>query len=665
VLQFEKKSPSLPTQYQEFIHLSRYARWMEDEGRRESSWSETVSRWGGFWRRHLAEKFSDRLSAAAAGELVDRLEAAVLGTAVLPSMRTLMTAGPALERDHAAGYNCWYVAIDDQAAFAEVLYLLACGGGVGFSVERQYIKQLPLVAESMHEVATVITVEDSKIGWAVALRQLIAMLYVGQVPGWDVSGLRPAGARLKTFGGRASGPEPLVRLFKFAVALFKEVSRSYAAGERDAPRLTSLECHDLLCVVGDAIVSGGVRRSALISLSNVSDDRMRNAKNGGWRERAKWRELANNSAAYTERPGFEIFLKEMVTLYESYSGERGIFSRVAAQRKAAENGRRRATYLRDGEHRAYEYGTNPCGEIILRSCQPCNLSTTVIRAGDSFEDVREKVELATIIGTLQSTLTDFRFLRRKWRENAEEERLLGVSMTGIFDHPVLGDPELAPCWLRRLREHAVDVNSQVAEVLGIPASAAITTVKPEGTSSQMVDASSGMHPRHAPFYIRRVINDDRDPVTALLKEAGVPHEPVAGKEGVSTVFEFPMRAPAGAATRADVPALRQLEMYAVYREHWCEHNPSTTIYYRPGDFFSVSQWVWDNFDRVGGIALLPSDDHAYAQAPFEDIDEAEYLRRAAAMPPLDWSRLRELETEDGTNPQGTAACAGGACEANI
>lgn len=651
---------ALPTDYQGFIHLSRYSRWREKDGRRET-WPETVGRWGQFWRKHLRERFGGRLSAAAIDEMMSRLETRVLALDVMPSMRGLMTAGPALEQDHAAGYNCAYAGIDDQMAFAELLYLAACGCGNGFSVERQLTNRLPLVPETLRDCDTVIKVGDSKVGWAEALRQLVAMLFVGLVPGWDVSEVRLRGARLKTFGGRASGPEPLVALFKFVVATFRSaVARGHEEG---APtRLTSIECHDMICMTGECIVSGGVRRTALISLSNLSDDRMRDAKTGAWYEAHKFRALANNSAVYAGRPEFSVFFEELRALYQSKAGERGIFSRLAARRKVQESGRRQASRVVDGEEVQWEFGTNPCGEIILRSCQFCNLSEVVLRPGDSFEDVRAKVEVAAIIGTLQSTLTDFRFLRRAWKENCEEERLLGVSLTGIQDHPVLGDPREAGAWLTPLREHAIWTNAEVAQVLGINPSAAVTTVKPSGTVSQLVDSSSGIHPRWSPYYVRRVTNDDKDPVTALLKEAGVPYEAARGKEGVATIFEFPMKSPEGARLRGAVTALDQLELYRVYRDSWCEHNPSTTIYYRDADFFAVAQWVWENFDAIGGVSFLPSSEHVYPQAPYEEITREEYERRAAAMPKIDWARLREIEREDGTNPTAEPACAGGVCE---
>ncbi len=644
----------LPTAYQKFIHLSRYSRWRDADNRRET-WEETIKRWIDFWAKQLITKHGFTEDEAFA--LLAPIGQAIIDLDTMPSMRGLMTAGPALEKDHAAGYNCAYMAMDDQVAFAELLYLAACGTGDGFSVERQVITRLPRLPESIHPSSTTIVVEDSKVGWAAALRQLVAMLFVGQVPGWDVSQVRPRGARLKTFGGRASGPEPLVDLFKFTVAMFKN---AVADGQA---RLTSIQVHDLICNVGDCIVSGGVRRTALISLSNLSDDRMRDAKTGDWRRHAKWRELANNSAAYTERPDFRVFMNEMVSLYESYSGERGIFSRVAAQKKAAENGRRQVEYTdEDGKTKQHEYGTNPCGEIILRSMQFCNLSEVVLRPADTFEDVKRKVELATQIGTLQSTLTDFRFLRKAWKDNCDQERLLGVSLTGILDHPVLGDPKLAVEWLPQLREHAVAVNATLAARLGIPVSAAITTVKPSGTVSQLVDSSSGIHPRWSPYYIRRVKNSDTDPITQFLKSVGVPHEAVKGKEGLETVFAFPMKSPETARLRQNIKALDQLELYRVYHDHWCEHNPSTTIYYKDDDFFAVSQWIWENFDQIGGVSFLPGDDHVYPQAPYEEISKEEYEKLVAEMPAIDWSRLIDFEDEDHTQPNAEPACAGGVCE---
>lgn len=659
----------LATPYQEFIHLTRYSRWRDELNRRER-WPETVERWFQFWVWHLMVKFS--WTRGDAESFVKPLADAIQRLDVMPSMRSLMTAGQALEKDNMAAFNCSYVAEDDLMVFAEIMYILMCGGGNGYSVERQFVNQLPAIPESMHETETIIFVKDSRVGWAAAFRQLLAMLYAGQIPKWDVSKVRPKGARLKTFGGRASGPEPLVNLFKFAVSLFKTASER-GRKEGTTARLTSVECHDLTCKIADVVVSGGVRRSALISLSNLSDDRMRNAKNGEWWKLHKYREMANNSAAYTERPDFEVFLKEMVTLFESKSGERGIFSRVAALRKAQESMRRR-TVLQKGDYEwdrygktdqpgYFSYGTNPCGEIILRSAGLCNLSEVVLRSTDTLEDIRHKVKLATIIGTLQSTLTNFRFVRSVWQKNAEEERLLGVSLTGIMDHPFMCKvhPETRG-FLESLRTLAIQTNAEIADLLGIQHSAAITTVKPSGTVSQLVNSASGIHPRWAPYYIRRVENDDKDPVTQFLIEAGVPHEPKNGKEGISTVFEFPVQAPPGVPTRKQISAMDQLELYAMYRTHWCEHNPSTTIYYKDDDFLSVAQWVWSNFDSIGGISFLPGDDHVYPQAPYEDLTQEQYEKRLSAMPNIDWSNLAHFEKEDGTNPMGERSCVGGSCE---
>jgi ribonucleoside-triphosphate reductase (thioredoxin) len=639
---------SLPTPYQEFIHLSRYARWRDDLGRREM-WPETIQRWEDFWTSRLVDRFG--FSTNEAVDFVAPLSEAVLRLDVMPSMRSLMTAGPALDRDNVAGFNCAYVEIDDVMAFAEVMYNLMCGTGVGFSVERQCVKRLPEVPESLHDTPTVITVEDSKIGWCAAFRQLLSLLYVGQIPRWDLSHVRPKGSRLVTFGGRASGPEPLDDLFHFTVNLFKNAVLRYKID--DNVKLTSVECHDLVCKIADIVVVGGVRRSALISLSNLTDERMQNAKNGQWWQTHPWRQLANNSAAYTEKPDFDIFMKELFTMHESKAGERGIFSRVAAKKKAGENGRRDPNY---------EFGTNPCGEIILRSAGFCNLSEAVLRPDDSFEAIKNKVRIATIIGTLQSTLTDYRFLRLKWKKNAEEERLLGVSLTGIMDHPLLGQvSDTVGSILRELRQVTVDTNMKVAERLSIEPSAAITTVKPSGTVSQLVNSSSGIHPRYSPYYIRRVRQDAKDPLTQFLINAGVPHEAARGNES-HVIFEFPIKSPEASPDRKQVDARQQLALYAQYRENWCEHNPSTTIYYTNDDFFAVAQWIWENFDKVGGVSFLPSDDHMYPQAPYEEITKERFEELVAKMPVIDWSQLAAFEKEDSTNPSGERSCVGGACE---
>ena len=622
-------------QYQSFIHKSRYARWLDNEGRRET-WEETINRYIDFFveREQLNEKEALELFNA-----IHNME-------VMPSMRCMMTAGEALKRDNVAGFNCSYLHIDHPRAFDELMYVLMCGTGVGFSVERNFIAKLPEVAETFHKTSSTIVVSDSKLGWASAFRELIAMLYAGKLPEWDMSRVRPAGARLKTFGGRASGPEPLVDLFQFCVGVFQK-----AAGRK----LTSIECHDVCCKIADIVVVGGVRRSALISLSNLSDQRMSKAKSGQWWVDQGQRRLANNSVAYTEKPDFEAFLNEMKNLYESKSGERGLFSRVAAQKIAGRNGRRDATH---------DFGTNPCSEIILRSNEFCNLSEVVVRADDTLEVLKEKVRKATIIGTLQSTLTDFRYLRVRWKRNTEEEALLGVSLTGIMDHAVLGDannPELAT-WLEEMRNVSIKTNKDWAEKLGVNASAAITCVKPSGTVSQLVDSASGIHPRFSKHYIRRVRSDKKDPLAVYMEQAGFPVEQDVMSPS-SVVFSFPVKAPESSTCVKEVGAMEQLALWKTYQNHWCEHKPSVTVYYTDSEYFKVAQWIWDNFDLCSGISLLPTSDHVYQQAPYEDIDESQYESLVAAMPQnVDWEELSQFEKEDNTTGSQELACVGGACE---
>lgn len=624
---------NLPTSYQEYIHLSRYARWRDDLNRREQ-WPETIQRYCDFWHEKFGNKFP-----------YNRIQQAITNLQTMPSMRALMTAGTALDKDEIAGFNCSYLPIDHPRAFDEVLYILMCGTGVGFSVERQYIAKLPAVAEEMHPTDTTIMVRDSKIGWATAMRELVSLLYAGQIPSWDVSRVRAEGARLKTFGGRASGPTPLVNLFKYTIALFKR-----AAGRK----MTSLEVHDLVCKIADVVVVGGVRRSALISLSNLSDDRMRSAKSGQWWETEPHRALANNSAAYTERPDMERFLEEWMALIRSKSGERGIFNEQAAQLKAGENNRR------DPEQ---EFRTNPCGEIILPPQGLCNLSEVIIREDDTLDDLLEKIELATIIGTFQSTLTNFRYVREKWRRNAEEERLLGVSLTGIQDHPVLGQTsEETAEWLKAMKLKAVDVNAEWAERLGINPSAAITTVKPSGTVSQLVDSASGIHPRYARHYIRTVRADKRDPLAQFMRDQGFPVEDCAMKADTTDIFSFPMKAPDTATFRNDMSAVEQLEHYLMYKRHWCEHNPSITIYVHDDEWLTVGDWVYQHFDEIGGVSFLPHTDHVYMQAPYQEITEEEYNEALRAMPEVDWTKLYDYETEDTTVNTKELACAGGGCE---
>ena len=623
-------------QYQQFIHKSRYARWLPEQGRRET-WKETVQRYVDF--------FIEREQLVRDSQETQDIYNAIYNLEVMPSMRCMMTAGEALKRDNVAGFNCSYLHIDHPRAFDELMYVLMCGTGVGFSVERNFINQLPSIAETMHDTDTTIVVADSKMGWASAFRELISLLYAGKLPKWDMRKIRPAGARLKTFGGRASGPEPLDDLFKFTVNIFRK-----AAGRK----LTSLECHDVVCKVADIVVVGGVRRSALISLSNLSDQRMARAKAGAWWENEGQRRLANNSVAYTEKPDFEAFLSEMQTMYESKAGERGIFSRVAAQKMAARNGRR------DVEH---DFGTNPCSEIILRSNQFCNLSEVVVREDDDLDSLKRKVKIATIIGTLQATLTDFRYLRVRWKRNTEEECLLGVSLTGIMDHYLLSkaSPDLEK-WLKEMRDVSIDTNKEWAEKLGINQSVSITCVKPSGTVSQLVDSASGIHPRFSRQYIRRVRSDKKDPLALYMAGAGFPVENDVMSDS-SVVFSFPVKAPKTSVTVNEVGAMQQLELWKAYQYFWCEHKPSITIYYTDDEFLDVAQWIWKNFDMCSGVSLLPYSDHVYQQAPYEDINEEKYEELLTAMPKdIDWADLGNFETEDNTIGSQELACVGGACE---
>ena len=619
--------------YQQYIHKSRYARYLPDEQRRES-WEETVNRYLDFWVTQ------EKLTSKEAKDLYKQIHS----LEVMPSMRALMTAGEALSRDNVAGFNCSYLPIDHPKAFDEMMYVLMCGTGVGFSVERQYVSKLPEVAEEFYDTDTVIHVTDSKIGWAKAFRELIAMLYSGQVPKWDVSGVRPAGSALRTFGGRASGPEPLVDLFLFTVEVFRT-----AAGRR----LSSIECHDLCCKIAQIVVVGGVRRSALISLSNLTDDRIRRSKSGQWWVDNPQRGLANNSACYTEKPDFEAFLNEWQSLYESRSGERGVFSRVASQAQAARNGRR------DSE---VDFGTNPCSEIILRPYQFCNLSEVVIRSSDTLQGLRLKVRSAAVLGTLQATLTNFRYLRKIWKDNTEEEALLGVSLTGIMDHPVMsgrrGRAELQH-WLTQLKDEAIKTNSKWAKRLGINASTAITAVKPSGTVSQLVDSASGIHPRYAEQYIRRVRADARDPLCSVLEAAGVPVEEDVTSP-TTKVFSFPIRSPENAVVAPDMGAMEQLCLWETYQDHWCEHKPSMTCYYKDDEFLQVGQWLYNKFDKVSGISFLPYAEHTYQQAPYEPVDKETYEAMVKDFPTeIDWNVSEESDMTEGSQQ---LACTGNSCE---
>ena len=631
----------LPTSYQEFIHLSRYSRWLPEKERRET-WDETVARYFDFFTEHLNETHEYKLSKS----LRTELENAILSQKVMPSMRCLMTAGEALKRENIAGYNCSYVAVDKPSAFDEILYVLMNGTGVGFSVERQFVSQLPTIADEFHQTDTTIVVADSKLGWAKAMKELVGMLYVGQIPRWDLSKVRPAGAILKTFGGRASGPEPLESLFNFSVTIFQN-----AAGRK----LSSIEAHDIICKIAEIVVVGGVRRSALISLSNLSDDRMRAAKSGQWWNEQGQRALANNSACYQEKPEIGIFMDEWKSLYDSKSGERGIFNRISAQKQAEKNGRRESEHL---------FGTNPCSEIILRNREFCNLSEVVIRPTDTKESLLEKVRLATILGTFQSTLVNFKYVSSLWKKNCEEERLLGVSLTGIMDCKLTNGKDAGlEKLLNELREQAIKINEEFAKKIGINKSVAITCVKPSGTVSQLVNAASGIHARHNPYYVRTIRGDKKDPLTKMMIDIGFPVEDDVMNPSHTSVFSFPMKVDQGAVFRADMAALEQLELWLIYQKHWCEHKPSVTISVKEDEWLEVGAWVYKHFDYMSGVSFLPFSEHTYKQAPYQDCKKEEYEILLNKMPKnVEWDKLIEYEKTDMTVGVQELACSAGFCE---
>ena len=644
---------SLPTLYQEYIHLSRYARWLPDKKRRET-WGETVGRYFDFFQNHLKETNNYELTT----ELRKELEDSVLNIEALPSMRCLMTAGKALEKDNICGYNCSYVPIDDPRAFDEILYILMNGTGVGFSVERQYINKLPEVPETLHATDTTIVVADSKLGWAKSTKELISLLYGGLIPKWNLDKVRAAGTPLKTFGGRASGPEPLERLFKFLVMTFQN-----AKGRK----LTSLECHDVVCKIAEIVVVGGVRRSALISLSNLSDDRMRVAKNGQWWELNPQRALANNSAIYTEKPDMGIFMKEWLSLYDSKSGERGMMNREAMQKQAAKNGRRKWEKI--------EFGSNPCSEIILRPNQFCNLSEVVVRETDTFETLKRKIRLATILGTFQSTLVNFRYLRKRWIDNTAEERLCGVSLTGIFSNSILNGKSKdfenrgfkgftnLPDILTALKEEYVEVNRVYAESLGVPQSTAIGCIKPSGTVSQLVNSPSGIHTAHSPYYIRTIRADIKDPLAKFMQDKGFPCEPDVMNPQNVLIFSFPIKAPQNSVYRTDITAIEHLDIWLMYQDYWCEHKPSITVSVKEDEWLEVAAWVYKHFDRMSGISFLPFSDHIYQQAPYQDCTQAEYEAFLLKMPKnVDWKDLNKYEKTDQTEGAQELACSANGCD---
>ncbi|MAO25310.1 MAG: ribonucleoside-triphosphate reductase [Phycisphaerae bacterium] len=625
----------LPTDYQAFIHTSRYARWLEEEGRRES-WGETVQR----YIENVVSKLPEVDT-----KTVHEISQSIFGLEVMPSMRAMMTAGPAANRDNTCMYNCSYLPVDDPKSFDEAMFVLLCGTGVGFSVERQFIGKLPEIPK-LFDSDTTVVVGDSKEAWAKGLRQLIALLYSGEIPKWDVSKVRPAGAKLKTFGGRASGPAPLVDLFNFVINTFK-----FAQGRK----LSSIECHDIMCKIGEVVVVGGVRRSAMISLSNLSDDRMRHAKSGKWWDNEPQRALANNSVSYTEKPDAISFMREWMALVESGSGERGVFNRQASKVQAAKNGRRNADF---------EFGTNPCSEIILRPYQFCNLTEVVVRATDSVDDLERKVRLATILGTIQSTYTKFPYLRKVWSRNTEEERLLGVSLTGIMDNPLMTKKNKGlEDTLEHLKSIAVNTNAEWSKRLGIPAATAISCVKPSGTVSQLVDSASGIHARHSPYYIRTVRGDNKDPLTQFMIDQKIPSEPCVMKPDQTTVFSFPIQSPKGSVVTADMTAIEQLEMWLTYQQSWCEHKPSVTINVKKDEWFEVGAFVYKYFDEMSGVSFLPYNEHTYQQAPYQEIDKHNYKTLLSCMPEtIDWAKFSAYESEDNTVAMQTMACTGDVCE---
>jgi ribonucleoside-diphosphate reductase alpha chain len=630
--------------YENFIALSRYARWIPEDNRRET-WGETVDRYFDFMANHLNVTHNYIPDE----DLIKELKDAVYNRSVMPSMRSVMTAGAALDRDHVAGYNCSFVPVDSPRSLDETMYILMCGTGVGFSVEYKYVNKLPAIPDSFEKSDTVIVVEDSKQGWAKAYRELLALLWTGHIPAIDVSKLRPAGARLKTMGGRSSGPQPLINLFDFTIAKFKS-----AAGRQLKP----IEAHDIMCKIGEIVVVGGVRRSALISLSNINDIEMAQAKTGNWWEHNSQRALSNNSVAYSRKPEMEQFIAEWKSLYDSKSGERGIYNVAAAQAQAAKYGRRDPDI---------HYGTNPCSEIILRPYQFCNLSEVVLRENDTKKDIERKVELATILGTWQSTLVDFKYLRKIWKDNTEEERLLGVSLTGQFGHKFMSGKEdlvSLEAFLMSIREKAREKNKEEAGKIGIPESAAITCVKPSGTVSQLVGVSSGMHAWHSPYYIRTVRGAKGDPISTFLKEVGIPVEDDVMKPNDTYVFSFPVKAPEGAIVRNDLTAIEHLNIWLVYQRAWCEHKPSITVSVKEDEWMEVGAWVYKNFDDVSGISFLPHSDHTYKQAPYQEVSKEEYDDLVAKMPKeIRWEDLSFYETEDGTSGTQTLACTSdGNCE---
>ncbi|MDA0320449.1 MAG: recombinase [Proteobacteria bacterium] len=618
---------------EEYVYISKYSKFLHDQNRRET-WAETVKRYkANVLDRHLSN------------EMAEIIARAILNLEVVPSMRMLATAGPALDRDNVCGYNCAYKAITQPRDFSDALFILSSGTGMGYSVEKKYISQLPKVPSSVKMDEVSFTVQDSREGWQEAVQFAMEEGFLGNIYEYDLSLLRPEGAILKTFGGRSSGPEPLRKTLNYINDLFKK-----AAGRQ----LTSLECHDLMCMIASCIVAGGVRRSAMISLGDIDDVEMRNAKNWSLGAFPEERHSANNSYVTNGTPSKEEFEAEWSAMVAGKSGERGIFNRASAKAQAEKFGRKVA-----------DFGCNPCSEILLvDDGQFCNLSEVIIRADDDFYDLKRKVELATIIGTVQSTFTHFPALPKNWTDNCEEERLLGVSMTGIMDNP-LTNGVLAglPGRLNELRNFAIDTNKKWAEKLGISAAASVTCVKPSGSVSALTGTASGIHSRWSDYYIRRTIQSNADPLTQLMIDEGIPHEPSATKPDLETVFSFPIASPLGAVTNGTRSAIEQMEMWLTYQRNWTTHKVSATISVKSDEWDDLAKFVYDHFDEIAGVSFLPYDDHAYVQAPYEQISAEKYEELNLAFPiSVNWSRLPEFEIEDTTKASQELACTGGACE---
>lgn len=624
----------------EFIYYRTYSRWIEREGRRET-WVETVDRYMNFMKENLGDKLT--------AEEYNELREGILWQEAMPSMRLMWSAGSAAARCHATAYNCSYIAPSKLEDFSEIMYLSMSGTGVGFSVESQTIGQLPIIKKQSGKVLPTYVIEDSKEGWADALKTGLKTWYNGKDIKFDYSGLRPAGARLKTMGGRSSGPEPLRSLLDFARAKIFS---------RQGKRLSNIDAHDIICKTGEVVVMGGVRRSALISLSDLDDMEMRNAKTGQFYLTEPQRQMANNSAAYNEKPTSTQFIEEWLALAKSGAGERGIFNRGSLKQQLP---RRRWDKF---EEDWASSGVNPCGEINLKSKEFCNLTEVVARAEDIEESLIRKIRLATILGTYQSTLTDFKYLSKEWKKNCEEERLLGVSVTGQWDCPALRNEKT----FSKLREAAIEVNKEYAKRFGINQSAAITCVKPSGTVSQLVDAASGMHPRHSGYYIRRVRISATDSLFQMLKEQKFPYHPEVGQtiDSASTyVLEFPVKAPSNSKFRNDMDAIEQLEYWKMVKENFTEHNPSVTISVGDNEWIVAANWLYENWDILGGLSFLPREDHVYKLAPYEEIDEERYSELAAKLPEIDFSRIVIYEEDDETQGARELACASGVCEIDM